>query len=471
MNYEKIDAYLAAHRDDLLADLAELVAIDSEYMEPEEGFPYGKGSAAALARGAELLETHGLKARNYENHVITADLFDDLEPGLDILAHLDVVPAGDGWTVTDPFVMKIQDGKAYGRGTVDDKGPGLCALYAMLAVRDCGVKLAKNVRIILGGDEECGSRDIEYYFTKEKSAPMSISPDAEYPLINIEKGVLHSGFTADLQPAETLPRLLAFDSGVKINVVPDKASALVEGVLPGELSGLMTEMAEQTGCRFEAEKTDEGTLIKSFGKNGHASTPFNGVNALTALLKFVAALPLSEAPLHSAIKGLAKLFPHGAFYGEGLGVNMEDEISNTTLTLDIMHYAPETGLSGQFDCRACLKATDENTTEVINEQFRALGLTPMDEHLSSSHCVPADSELVQTLMKLYNGMTGKDAKPLCIGGGTYVHEIEGGVAFGICELDEDNNMHGADEFITMEQIDFACRIYARAIVELCGVAE
>src|SRR5699024_10557105 len=110
------------------------------------------------------------------------------ESQLDILAHLDVVPAGEGWTVTEPFEPVEKDGRLYGRGTADDKGPAVAALYALRAVKELGIPLKKRVRLILGTDEECGSSDIQHYYAVEKEAPMTFSPDGAFPVVNIEKG-------------------------------------------------------------------------------------------------------------------------------------------------------------------------------------------------------------------------------------------------------------------------------------------
>ena len=210
MNMEQLDRWLEEKLPALLADLETLVAINSERTEAKEGMPFGEGNAKCAAAGIEVLKRSGMKVTNYDNYVITADLKPQAPQGLDILAHLDVVPAGEGWTVTEPFAMKLHDGRVYGRGTSDDKGPALCALYAMRAIRELGIPLKRNVRLVLGFDEECGSSDLDYYFQKEKSAPYSLSPDADFPMINIEKGGLHSGFHSNVPLAEQLPRVVEF---------------------------------------------------------------------------------------------------------------------------------------------------------------------------------------------------------------------------------------------------------------------
>lgn len=470
MDYERIDQYLTSHQEALLEDLRALVGVDSERMTPTDGKPFGDGPAICLHMAEERMRSYGFQVHNYDNYAVTADLAgEEGERGLDILAHLDVVPAGTGWTVTDPFTMKIVDGKAYGRGTADDKGPALCALYAMRAIRELGIPLKKGVRLILGSDEECGSSDLRYYYTKESPAPYSISPDADYPVIHIEKGGLKSGFHSAAPLSGDLPRVISLRGGIQLNVVPSEAHAVLEGMSAGEVQRIATALEPVCGAKFQLEEQEQRLRVTASGTTAHASAPQSGVNAITALLALLAKLPLADAPIHHQIQALAHLFPHGDFYGEALGVNLADELSGkTTLSLDRIAFSSEEELSGMFDCRACLSANDSNTTAVIQEKLSTAGLTPLENTMFAPHYVPEDSPLVVTLMDIYNGMTGEKSRPLCIGGGTYVHALENGVAFGCGMEGIDNHLHGSDEFMGLDQILFSSRIYVRAILALCG---
>ncbi|MBQ7049937.1 MAG: Sapep family Mn(2+)-dependent dipeptidase, partial [Firmicutes bacterium] len=220
MNYrEAIDKYFDANWFPMMKDIARIVSINSEKMPAEEGMPFGRGPYEALQEFFELAKEHGFDPKNYDNYVGAIDL-NDKEKQLDILAHLDVVPAGEGWTVCDPFDPVIKDGKIYGRGTADDKGPAVVAMYAMKCVRDLGIELNKNVRLIVGTDEECGSGDIPHYYAVEEEAPMTFSPDAEYPVINIEKGSIHPEFRASWEEDKSLPRLVEMTGSLKVNILP-----------------------------------------------------------------------------------------------------------------------------------------------------------------------------------------------------------------------------------------------------------
>ena len=157
MNAE-IYNYVDANLTRMIGTLSELVAIPSVKGKAVPGKPYGEECAKVLDKMLNIASSFGFKTENHKNRVGTIDFYPDGEPSLGILCHLDVVPAGDGWK-TPPFSMFMSGGKLYGRGTMDDKGPAVCVLYAMKAIKDCGIKLSKNVRFIVGTDEENRSEE------------------------------------------------------------------------------------------------------------------------------------------------------------------------------------------------------------------------------------------------------------------------------------------------------------------------
>lgn len=461
---QSIISWAQAHEREYLEDLKELIAIDSARGEAKPGMPYGEGCAAALAKAQELLAKRGFETVNHDNYVITADL-NDGETELGVLAHLDIVPTGDGWKLP-PLQMREDEEKIYGRGTADDKGPALAAFYAMRAVRELGIPVSKNCRLILGSDEECGSSDIRHYFESNPVPPKTLSPDADYPVINIEKGGLHADAEASWEPEDVLPRIAWIDAGIKFNVVPARCSAKVLGIGPAELSGYMASAADKTGAKFTAEADGEGTVITAEGVNAHASTPYEGINALTALNALLAALPLKG---HGAelVRGLNHIFPHGDFYGAAAGIAQEDEVSGKlTISLDILKMDDHSA-SVQADCRAALCANDENLTDVMREKYAQIGFTMADNKMYAPHYVPESSPLVQELLRTYEAYTGEKGRCIAIGGGTYVHHLEGGVSFGAAFPGVNNNMHAPDEFAVKQHLLLTIEMYAQIIADLC----
>ena len=469
MAYEKeISDYIESHKEEMLNDLMDMIRINSEKGEEKPEMPYGEGPYKAIQSASKLLEGYGFKITNYDNRVITADSF-DLPNQLDILAHLDVVPAGDDWTVTEPYNPVIKDGLLYGRGSCDDKGPAIAAVYAVRAVKELGIPLKQGVRLILGSDEECGSSDVEYYYSKEKAAPMTITPDASWPLINIEKGGIHNEFTASFEKTDMTPSVVSVKGGIKINVVPGKATAVVKGLKEKDVRDITNKFEEETGLKFVFAEDGDNLNITAIGVNAHASLPHMGKNAVQGIVTLLSKFPLADAPVNNYIKALNNIFPYGDYNGRTMGVDLKDDVSGeTTVSFDILEVS-ETHFMGAFDCRASIVANDENTGKVMEAKIREQGFKIEEKAMFEPHIVDGDSPLVKTLLGCYEkgfGVTG--AKPIAIGGGTYVHHVENGVAFG-CEVPEvDNHMHGADEFMEVDMIIKSAKIFADAIVELCG---
>jgi len=467
MYREKIDGYIDAHVQDMVEDIFTLCRINSEKAPAQDGAPYGPGAAKALEAALHMAEGYGFAVRNYDNYVGTADL-NDMEKQLDILAHLDVVPPGEGWQVTKPFEPVEKDGCLYGRGTADDKGPAVAALYAMRAVKELGIPLKKNVRLILGTDEECGSSDIKHYYGVEEEAPMTFSPDAEFPVINVEKGGLPAHFTGEFAKSTGKTRLVSIDAGIKLNVVPGKAYGVVEGLDLKVLKDTAEAVKEETGIAFTFTQEGEAVRILAEGDNAHAAHPEGGNNALTGLLTFVTRLPLEDCPQLQCLRGLLALIPHGDLYGKAMGIAMEDEISGRlTLAFSILNVT-EDRLEGRFDSRCPLCATKENTLLVVKEKLAGIGLTLHTDAMRPPHHVDGDSLFVRTLLKEYEAYTGLKGECQYTGGGTYVHSLKNGVAFGAAMPGTDNHMHGADEFAVLKELVLSAKIFAQVIVDLCS---
>ena len=469
MYQEKIEAYWSDpdRERELVAAISRLVAVKSVKGEAEPGKPFGAGPAAALDEALKLCAELGFTTTDYDGYVGLCDL-NDKETRLHILGHLDVVGEGSGWS-TDPYACVEQDGVLYGRGVSDDKGPVVCALLAMKAVRDLGLPLTANARMILGTDEESGSSDIAYYYSKEPYAPYAFTPDADFPVINIEKGHYHPDFGAQWAASDALPRVAAMTGGFRQNVVPPEAEAMVLGVFPADVQDLCDAVAKRTGAVFTVNGSANGCHIHCAGRNAHAASPDDGINAIAALLEVLGGLELADCGSTKAIRSMHALFPFGDNRGRALGIAQEDEQSGPlTLNLAIMKLT-ETGFTAKFDVRFPLCANEDNCKRTCEASFAAHGISVTgDPDMTTVHCVEADSPLVRTLLSCYSTYTGvKDPKPIAIGGGTYVHDIPGGVAFGCDFPGFDPKMHAADEQASIANLLLSCKIFTQAIAELC----
>ncbi|NLK88631.1 MAG: M20 family metallopeptidase [Clostridiaceae bacterium] len=467
MHKQRIEEYFASRQAEMLEDISRLVRIRSDRQPARPGEPYGPGAAAVLAEALAMARAMGFVVKNYDNRVGTVDL-NDLPPALDILAHLDVVPGGDGWTVTKPFEPRITAGRIYGRGTADDKGPAVAALYALRGVRDLGIPLRKNTRLILGTDEESGSSDIEYYYAQEKEAPMTFTPDAEFPVINIEKGRLVGQMTAPWPEESRRSRLISLEGGTKINMVPEKARAVVADLESEHVAELLIQAEKSTGVIFTAYPEGKNLVIHAQGKAAHAATAASGNNAITGLLFLLSLLPIAEDGRLDLLRQLYHLFPHGDHYGQALGIAMSDDLSGPlTLSLDLIRINDH-GLEAEFDCRTPLCGNDENVRQAAANRLRPVGIRLADHPMVPPHHVPAETPFVRTLLRCYEIYSGKPGRCMAIGGGTYVHNLDRGVAFGCADPEVDNHLHGPDEFAVIEQLMMSARIFTQVIIDCCG---
>lgn len=463
---EKIRAYF--DREDIksamLSDIAALVEIPSVNGKAKENAPFGEEVKTALEKMLYFAKRDGFDFLNVDNYAGEINL-NDKETALAVLGHLDVVPAGDGWTY-EPFKMTCRGDKIYGRGVSDDKGPVIAAYHAFKAVRDLGVNLSKNVRLIVGTDEETGSHDMEYYTSKRKMPPMTFTPDSSFPVTNTEKGRFSKSFTCPFPEENT--GIISFDGGIAVNAVPAKAKAVTRGYSLITTLSVISSVRAETGIHFETKTLNaERIEITAEGVGAHASTPQSGKNAVTALISVLSKLG-GDSESVRIFRRLSKLFPYGVTDGSPLKVKMSDDISGAlTLTLDVLKT--ENGeLKGMFDSRVPLCATKENTAFVIRDILGQNGFSLSDTEMIPVHHVDSDSDFIKTLLKSYETFTGNEGFCEAIGGGTYVHEIEGGVAFGAIMPETDTNMHGADEFMPIDELLTAAEIFTLAIIELCS---
>ena len=468
MNYKaEIERWFADKEQQMIDGTKRLCAIKSVKEEAKPGMPFGEGPDKALQEALTLAAEMGLATRNYDGYVGLVDL-NDKETELHILGHMDVVGEGTGWTVCEPYEPTVVDGCIYGRGTADDKGPMVAALMAMQCVKELGIPLTKNVRAILGTDEESGSEDIAYYYQREPFAPNSFSPDADFPVINIEKGGYKPTFTKTWEESTELPRLVSFSGGFRINVIPADAECVIEGIPMGQVLARAQLGGHITGCEYRVKPDGPNRIkITAHGKSGHAAFPEGSVNALTGLLELVGVMPLAESESKNAVHALLELLPHKQTTGEALGINLSDELSGALTCAFTLLEINETGLTGRFDSRVPICADEKNCKERVERAFAKHGFA-CEGDMHAAHHTDANTPFVQTLLKCYEEYTGNKGECVAIGGGTYVHDIPGGVAFGPVMPGTETYIHGPDERISVADLMTAAKIFAQVIVEICA---
>ncbi len=445
-------------RDELVDTLKRWIAVPSVKAEAQPGAPFGAEVKRMLHMALEEGERMGFAARNIDEYA------GDLRMGpigvepLGILAHLDVVPAGDGWQ-TPPFEPVQVEDRIFGRGTSDDKGPAIAALFAMKAIKEAGIPLKREVRLILGCDEESGWEDMAYYCEHCDMPKTGFSPDASFPVINTEKGLLHLSLRAPFCNEGLEVKQISV--GERCNVIPGNAEALIGGT--EEECERINRLAVDMMVQVEAEYMGEHTIrLISTGIPGHAAYPEAAKNALGQLLIMLRALGVS-----GVLRTLADVV--GMEYdGSGLGIRCSDETSGSlTCNLGILRYAPDTGLYATLDIRYPILCKWE---AVVAAATAALGKdiqVTVDEQKDPHHVAPS-SELVTALLDAYHEVTGRTRECIATGGGTYARCLEEGVAFGSAFPEDEELAHQAGEYASIEGLMQNVQIFARAIELLAG---
>ncbi len=451
---QKIEEY----RDDILRDLGELVAIPSVRSSAKEGMPFGEKSYEALQFVLKRAEEMGLKTKNVSSYAGHAE-YGSGEDYAAVAVHVDVVPAGDGWK-HDPFSMQQEGKTLYGRGVSDDKGPAICALYCLKAISDLKLEGLRRLRVIFGAGEETGMEDLQAYFKEEPYPVMGFSPDAGYPAINRESGILN-----------ILAKFKAYDS-----VVTRFYGGLVYNVVPAYAVCYVDDKAEQIDALNEhAKKFSHGEYgikaslergkvkLESTGLACHTGNAENGFNAVLNLICFLADFYQEKAG--RAFCQIAECIGRET-NGSSLGIAMDDHVSRK-LVLNVGKINFENG-KGEIamDIRYPVLADGEEIIGKIKEKLTLCSLV-LEEHHKPLY-VKEDSPLIGILSRVYEQSTGKKLELLSARGGTYARHMGNmAVAFGASFGDgTDGNIHMSDEFANIDRLMDHAKICVKAMAAL-----
>lgn len=455
--YTPLNERVLAMQEDLLACLQENLRIPSVEDTPAEGAPYGIACKESLNHVLKVADELGFRTENVDGHMGWCE-YGDGEEMIAVLGHLDVVPAGDGWSF-DPWGGEIKDGRIFGRGTMDDKGPSIAALYALAALRDSGLPLKRRVRILFGCNEETGARDVKYYLAHGGEIPvMGFTPDAEYPVINGEKGIINVTYARSYQQSGEL-KLVSIDGGTAPNVTPAAASAVLacSANMAEKLTGLVFPKVTITAC-------EGGVRVDAEGVSAHGSTPQQGENAIGRLVMALDAMPFT-GDVKDWIHFLSTKLGMET-NGKSAGIYLHDEVSGE-LTLNWGTLRADEGqLSMIINYRYPVTKDYSSCAPALDALFTSAGFVKEKELHKPKLYVPADSDLVKILLKVYKDHTGIDGKPICIGGGTYAKALPNILAFGPIFPGDEVREHKPDEFIEIPKLMKNAQIIASAMYEM-----
>lgn len=452
MDIKSVDRFIDGQKENMTEVLKDFIAIPSVKSEPEDGKPYGDGIFRALEFISDKAKEMGFKTQNFENKIRIAE-YGRGDEKLGILCHTDVVSVNEDKWATPPFEAAVKDNLIYGRGSLDNKGPTVAALFAVYALKECGIDLKDKVQIFFGSDEESGMHDFKDYLKVNTLPEYAFAPDCCFPVAYSETGKFNIEGKTQLNSENVIS---LHSGGTFSNVTPETAVAKIKNISAKEIGEKLDEIKDVT---YKIEPMTDYLEITVFGKSTHTAHPHWGVNPLTALLE---ALSQFEAK-DSAFKRLSALYPHGTFFGENLGLKSNEN----ALSLVSLNYDGET-LEFVSDCRVNAKNRSADIAKIILDKFtvpaKAVSLT-------EPHYVPKDSYLVKELCAVYKEFTGREDEPYAADGATYAHVKDGAVAFGgVLYGDGGDGAHGNNECYSLDTLVSAAKMFARAILRICKEA-
>lgn len=445
----KIKNIVNENSKDMIESIKAAVRINSVMDEDTatESMPFGKGVDESLRKTLEIAESLGFKTVYKDGYYGYAEIGEG-EELIGILGHIDVVPIGDEskWKFP-PFSATEEDGYIYGRGTQDDKGPTIAAMYAVKALLDAGVKFEKRVRFIIGGDEENLWRCIAKYTENGEEIPsMGFTPDSSFPVTNAEKSLVQFYLRGKGS------KDLSLNISGALNAVPGVAN------YTGKLADKLAEKLDE--LKFDYEK--DGESITVIGKRVHAASADKGVNAIERLCKALYEIGVED----DVVRFVAELSDS---VGSKILPNCVDDVSGTlTLNLGELIINEKESKIG-FDSRVPVKFTIEDLEDAVKEKAANYGLEFEEFDRLKSLYVPADSELIKTLVSVYEQETGLEGTPKSSGGATYAKALDNCVAFGAMFPFDEKTEHQENERVNIKNMIKATEIYALSVYRLLEI--
>jgi len=465
MDFHKV---IDDYRNEIIQTIQDFVKIKSVEECSEEGKPFGEGPYNALVYALNIGRKLGFKVENFDGYAGHAEYGEGNEI-VGILVHVDVVPEGDGWTYP-PFGGEIHDGKIYGRGSYDDKGACIAALYALKAVKNSGLTLGKKVRIIFGANEESGMADIPHYLNKNREPDVVFSPDSPFPVVYGEKGILDLIFSKEINKKHGKFSIESIEGGDIPKKIPDFCNVIINLSKQDKpnLMSIVARYSEKKGAKVELIEKRDKICIKYMGKSAWAISPDNSDsdNAISGMMEFLEYLCLPDGDLKDFVQFYNERIGY-TIYGEGMGCAFQDDIS-TPLTFcpTIINYDGET-VKMHVHIRYPIKTKFEELMAKIKNTLSAYSIEIEIERHSKPHYISEYSFLVRTLMNIYREETGDyNIKAITMAGGTYARTLKNAVAFGPLFPNEKQVAHEVDEYLCIDSIIRATKIYARAIYKL-----
>lgn len=466
---ENLNNQIEKDKENMINKICDLIKIPSisDEMKAKEGMPFGEECNKALKYILDLGEKMGFKTKNIDGYCGYIE-FGEGKELIGIVSHLDVVPAEEiDWKITKPFNPKVEENKIYGRGAIDDKGPTIAALYAMKAVKD-NVKVNKRIRLIIGLNEEKGWKCINYYKTKEEIPLIGFSPDADFPCIYAEKGLLSGYIEMPYNNNNQKINIEKIDcNNNAMNVVPKYCycELKVQQLNIIDVKNELQTIVKNKNFNIEIKENIDKIELISHGISSHAAHPDLGKNAISQVMVTIAEL-YKNYNIKNDLLDFFEKYINIDYNGNLLKINKKDESGELTLNLarfELENKILKIGMNLRIPVNTEIEYVEEKIKEKVAE-YKNLKI--VFKGRINKLFINKESKLVKTLTNIYNEITGQNTKPIAIGGATYARAFPNFVSFGANMPGKKDMCHQADEYISIDNLIISAKIYAEAICEL-----
>ncbi|MBQ1810486.1 MAG: Sapep family Mn(2+)-dependent dipeptidase [Erysipelotrichaceae bacterium] len=466
MNKEYTQAiydYIDSHRNDIVSDLIDVCRIESVSLDHSDVKPFGPSCRRVLDHMLAKGETEGFAVKNHEYYVGSISYDTGKEKRIGILAHLDVVPAGEDWTITKPYEPLLKDNLLFGRGTGDDKSGAIAGLYIMKAFRELNVPLKNNIEVLLGTNEETGMKDMEYYSANYEAPDFTFVPDAGFPGAAGEFGRLRYELVSKKALSDDFVDAYA---GSAFNIVPNKATVVLKKDTAIDYKALPED--------FDVCETENGIRITAHGVTCHAAGPERGNNAIrvltNALLK-LDGLREEDRKILSFIDNV-----NNDYYGSFLGIDKTDEISGQTVSSGTVLKFNGGKIILLNDCRYCVTDNGDRLEENVRKKAAEWDYDVNVVEKTYGYHLDVNGPVIQTIKKVYQDFSGNTEKEILIGkGGTYAGALPRAFATG-CVYTENwgerpdylpeghGGAHQPDEFLNLDNYMKGIKLLASMVL-------
>ncbi len=455
-NRTRIEKWVDAHFEDMIGDLQEMVRIPSVATYEDAETPFGAECLKALRQMLKLAERYGFETRNYDD-MCGSVTRRPAETEIAVWTHLDVVPAGEGWTYTRPFEPILKGDWMIGRGADDNKGPAVAVLYILRALEELGIPTRHGLKLCFGTDEEHGMKDVQHYAAHYPQAKLNIVADCGFPVCYGEKGIIEANIVSKVP----VRHVLSLQAGMASNIIPDQARMTLRNC------------AELTGEWARSHIENGNTVIEASGISRHSAFPEGGINAIHEMTGAALKSGLLDGEDANVLRFFHRV--NDDFLGTALGIDGSDEVSGVTTCAGTMASLRSDGrMALHVNIRYHIHADAVRLVENMRQACEANGCMLETDRISEPNYFPRNHPVVDAMTGVYNELTGNQAEPYVMGGGTYARKLPDALGFGMGGLPKPETemfapghggAHQCDEGLYLPGLKRAMVIFAMGLLE------